>query len=121
VPLPYRCPTATRFAANLREGRRDVLDVPSLSAPVVYPTALATQNPEPGTGNYPVAPSPPIVTTVVHHGTALWVFVLVAAVAMCLAISATLALQSVRAHRTERTNSGRTTARQNQSSSCPGG
>jgi hypothetical protein len=69
-------------------------------------TASATQNPDPG---YPIPPGPTVVTKVIHEGTPLWVFALVAVVAMCLAIAATLAWQSVRAHRTERMSIGRST------------
>ena len=82
-------------------------------------TASATQIPDPG--NIPVPPDPQVVIQVIHDGTALWVFVLIAAVAMCLGIAATLAWQSVRAHRAARTNPGLLTARHNHSSSCIGG
>ena len=84
-------------------------------------TASATQNPDPGFGNYPIAPNPTVVTNVIHDGTPLWVFVLVAAVAMSLGITATLAWQSVHAHRTERLTTDRISARLNETSSRLGG
>jgi hypothetical protein len=37
-----------------------------------------------------------VVTRVIHDGTSIWVFVLVAAVAVCLTIAATLAIQALR-------------------------
>ena len=83
--------------------------------------ASVTQNPDSGFGNYPIAPNPTLVTRVIHDGTPLWVFALVAAVAMSLGIAATLAWQSVRAHRTERLTTDRISARLNETSSRLGG
>jgi hypothetical protein len=56
------------------------------------PAALA-QPPDPpdGTGQY-LPPQPP--TRVVHDGTSLWVFGLVAAVAVCLTVAAILTIQA---------------------------
>ena len=107
-----RCPTLSVLAAFL---------IATQWMPTSTSTPSATQNPDPGTGNYPIPPVPHLVTTVIHHGTPLWVFALVAVVAMCLAIAATLAWQSVRAHRAERTNVGRFPAHLNQTSPCRGG
>ena len=81
-------------------------------------TASASQR-DPGTRNIPQDPT--VVTRVVHDGTPLWVFALVAAVAMSLAIAAILAWQSVRAHRAEQMNIGRITARLTETSSSLGG
>jgi hypothetical protein len=60
---------------------------------------------DPGTSSVPQDPT--VVTRVVHDGTPPWVFALVAAVAICLAIATTLAWQSVRAHHAERFHKGR--------------
>ena len=81
-------------------------------------TASATQNPAPGFGNYPIAPNPTVVTKVIHDGTPLWVFALVA---MSVGIEVTLAWQSVRTDRTERVATDRIPARLNETSSRLGG
>jgi len=81
-------------------------------------TASANQR-DPDTGNIPQDPT--VVTRVVHDGTPLWLFALVAAIAVSLAIAATLAWQSVRAQRAEQMKLGRAPTRLNETSSSLGG
>jgi hypothetical protein len=91
-----RRPTLTAFAALL-----------TASLWMLASASIASANQrDPGARNIPQEPT--VVTTVVHDGTPLWVFALVAAVAISLAIAATLAWQSVRAHRAEQMSIGRT-------------
>jgi hypothetical protein len=61
------------------------------------PAALAQQpDPPDGTGDYL---PPQLPTRVVHDGTSLWVFGLVAAVAACLAVAAILTIQALQRRR----------------------
>jgi hypothetical protein len=61
------------------------------------PAALAQQpDPPDGTGQYP---PPPPATQVLPDGTSLWVFALVAAVAVCLTIGAILTIQALQHRR----------------------
>ena len=107
-----RCPTLSAIAA---------LITATLWMLTSAATASATQNPDPGFGNYPIAPNPTVVTKVIHDGTPLWVFALVAAVAMSVGIEVTLVWQSVRTDRTERVATDRIPARLNETSSRLGG
>jgi hypothetical protein len=55
-----------------------------------------TPDPPDGSGDYYTPPQQTVVTRVIHDGTSVWVFVLVAAVAVCLTIAAALAIQALR-------------------------
>jgi hypothetical protein len=67
------------------------------------PGALAQRPPEPSDNVDPNSIVwPPAAPVVVHDGTSLWVFALVAAVAACVTAAAILAVQSYRAHRANR-------------------
>jgi hypothetical protein len=68
-----------------------------LAALALAPAALALRpDPPDGTGDYQ---PPPVPTRMVHDGTSLWVFGLVAAVAVCLAVAAVLTIQALRRRR----------------------
>jgi hypothetical protein len=61
------------------------------------PAALAQPvDPTDGTGQYP---PPQLPTRVVHDGTSLWVFGLVAAVAVCLTVAAILTIHALQHRR----------------------